>query len=284
MKLGSSIRRRRNGGGSSFSLAALLPKRFWKRGEKNGEGKGPWAFLKDPSTFGLLLLLAVVGFGGGYLISTRIIYPLPPPPGDLSPVPDLGGLGAEEALDSLRAGGLFLGAVDSLNHPSVPSGRIVGQSPLPGQLALTGDTVRVTLSVGLEQRPVPDVLRLAGHRAETILSTAGFVVTADSVDSDEPRGSVVDMSPEPGTEATVLREVHLSLSKGPEEFAMPRLLGLSEEAARSVLDSLGLVIEEVETRFRFGRDQGLVVEQEPQVDALVDEGTAVRLVVGRRGQ
>jgi beta-lactam-binding protein with PASTA domain len=281
MKLGSSIRRRRNGGGPSFSLSALIPKRF--RG-KNANGKRTWAFLKDPAVLGLLFLLAGIGFGGGYLISTRIIYPLPPPPGDLSPVPDLAGLGPEEAMDSLRVGGLFLGAVDSLNHPSVPLGRIVGQSPLPGQLALSGDTVSVTLSIGLEQRPIPDVLRLAGDRAEVILSTAGFVVMVDSVDSDEPRGSVVDMDPEPGTEATALMEVYLSLSKGPTEFGMPSLLGLSEEDARSVLDSLGLVIEDVETRFRFGRDQGLVVEQEPPADALVGEGTPVRLVVGRRGQ
>jgi beta-lactam-binding protein with PASTA domain len=71
---------------------------------------------------------------------------------------------------------------------------------------------------------------------------------------------------------------------GPPEFEMPLLLGLSEEQARSVLDSLGLILSEVETRFRFGRDQGLVVEQEPPASATIQEGASVRLVVGRRGQ
>jgi beta-lactam-binding protein with PASTA domain len=65
---------------------------------------------------------------------------------------------------------------------------------------------------------------------------------------------------------------------------MPLLLGLPEAQATSILDSLGLSLSEVETRFRFGRDQGLVVEQEPPAAAMVERGSAVRLVVGRRGR
>jgi len=92
------------------------------------------------------------------------------------------------------------------------------------------------------------------------------------------------MTPEPGTEATIPMDVHLSVSMGPPEFEMPLLLGLPEEHALSLLDSLGLNVGEVETRFRFGRDQGLVVEQEPPAATLIQEGSTVRLVVGRRGQ
>jgi len=65
---------------------------------------------------------------------------------------------------------------------------------------------------------------------------------------------------------------------------MPLLLGLREEEAVGILDSLGLALSEVETRFRFGRDQGLVVEQEPPATTLVERGSAVRLVVGRRSR
>ena len=92
------------------------------------------------------------------------------------------------------------------------------------------------------------------------------------------------MIPEPGTDATIPMDVHLLVSMGPPEFEMPLLLGLPEGQARAVADSLGLVVGDVETRFRFGRDQGLVVEQGPPAGTLVQEGSAVRLVVGRRGQ
>lgn len=280
MKLGSSIRRRRNGGRNRNKASG--PGWFRRIGAFIG-GPGRWAFLKSPGLLGLLVLLSVVGFGGGYLISTQMVYPLPPPPGDLFPVPDLHGQAVAVASDTLGTLGLALGTADSLTHPTIPEGHIVGQSPLPGQLAQDGDTVRVALSTGLERRAVPDVRGLPGRRARTILETAGFIVVLDSVDSDEPRGAVVRVSPEPGSVASVLSEVRLGVSNGPVEFDMPRLLGMPEERARAVLDSLGLVVGDLETRFRFGRDQGLVVEQDPGAGERVQEGAEVRLVVGRRG-
>jgi serine/threonine-protein kinase len=281
MKLGSSIRRRRGGGKKPFSLRALLSR---KKTTGSGQEEAWWRTLTDPRTLLALALLAVAGFGGGYLLSTRVLYPVPPPPENLTPVPDLSGATPQVAADTLAALGLALGSIDSLKHPSVPAGLILGQSPLPDQYALPEDTVRVAMSTGPEQRPVPDVLRLDAEWARTILETSGFVVTVDSIDSEDPRGGVVSMDPEPGTEATIPMDVRILVSMGPPEFEMPLLLGLQEEQARSILDSLGLILRGVETRFRFGRDQGMVVEQEPPAGTNVQEGADVRLVVGRRGQ
>jgi serine/threonine-protein kinase len=231
-----------------------------------------------------LAILAALGFSIGYLISTRVVYPLPPPPGDFFPVPDLSGELPEVAMDTLAALDLVIGSVDSLSHPILPEGRIVGQSPLPGQLSLPGDTIRIALSTGPEQRPVPDVMNLMGSWARTILETSGFLVTVDSVRSEESRGAVIAMSPEPGTEGTIPMEVRISVSLGPPEFEMPRLIGVSEEDARSTIEASGLILRDVQTRFRFGRDQGMVVDQDPPPGTMVREGAPVRLVVGRRGQ
>lgn len=274
MRLGSSIRRRRGGLGRSSA-------QWWERFTRRGTGL--FSFLSSPRFLGLLVLLVVLGFGGGYLLSTRLLFPPPPPPGDLVPVPDLSGETRDDAAGTLAALGLVLGSVDTLKHPTVPAGRILGQSPLPGQLSLMGDTVRVAMSTGPETRPVPDVLRLRADRAETVLESSGFSVSLDSVESEEPLGTLVGMDPEPGTEATLPFDVHLTVSTGPPLVEMPVLLGMEEEEAISVLDSLGFVVGGVETRFRFGRDQGLVVEQEPPARTLVPQGSAVRLVVGRRG-
>jgi beta-lactam-binding protein with PASTA domain len=280
MRLGSSIRRRRKGGRSGSIWNRVVPK--WIREDK--DGKSRWTFLKDPWTLGLLAALSVAGFAGGYLISTRVVYPPPPPPGDLFPVPDLTGQSPEAAADTLATLGLVLGAVDSMAHPGAPMGQIIGQSPLPGQLSLPGGSVRLALSTGPERRPVPDVLRLDGDRARVVLETSGFVVTVDSVESSDPRGRVMAMVPEPGAEAVIPAEVRLRVSMGPPEFEMPLVLDLPEAEARAILESRGLVVGDVETRFRFGRDQGMVVEQEPAASTMVQEGTIVRLVVGRRGE
>jgi eukaryotic-like serine/threonine-protein kinase len=225
----------------------------------------------------------MVGLAGGYLFSTRVLYPVPPPPGDLTSVPRLTGESLEEADRDLALAGLVRGVVDSLRHPTVPEGRILGQSPLPGQLSLVGDTVWLALSLGPERRAVPDVTRLRADRARTVLEAAGFTVVVDSVESTMPLGGVVAVVPPPGTETTIPREIRLSVSKGPAMVEVPLLLGMEEETASDLLVSLGLLVGEVETRFRFGRDQGLVVGQEPPAGTLVAEGSAVRLVVGRRG-
>jgi len=78
-------------------------------------------------------------------------------------------------------------------------------------------------------------------------------------------------------------EILLQVSTGPPLVPMPLLLGLDEGDAIAVLDSLGLTVGEIEEVFRFGRDQGVVVEQEPPADTPMERGSAVRLAVGRRG-
>jgi len=270
MKLGGSIRRRRPSG---------------RRSRDSGGGfLGRLEFFRDGRFLLGALGLAIVGFGGGYLISTQLLFPAPPPPGNVTPVPDLTGVTEASAADLLQAAGLTLGQVDSFRHPTVPEGMVVGQSPLPGQLSLVGDSIRIALSLGPEERPVPDVTRLRGDRAQTVLEASGFQVVVDSVESEMPRGAVVAMEPEAGTEATIPVEVLLNVSRGPPMVKMPVLLGLPEEEALEVLDSLGLVPGPIETRFRFGRDQGLVVEQEPAAETMVERGSAVHLVVGRRGR
>jgi serine/threonine-protein kinase len=239
--------------------------------------------LLTPRVLWLLAGASVVGLGAGYLVATRVVFPAPPPPGDLTAVPDLRGMVLQAAAGRLVEAGLELGAVDSLRHPSAVPGTVLGQSPLPGQLSLMGDSVRVSLSSGPERRAVPDVTRLRADRARTVLESAGFVVEVDSLESDLPAGAVISTEPGPGAEAAIPLRVRLTLSLGPPMVEVPLLLGLPQAEAIALLEEVGLVAGAVETRFRFGRDQGLVVEQEPPAATLVQKGTAVRLVVGGRG-
>lgn len=215
-------------------------------------------------------------------MATQVLFPAPRPPGDTAVVPVLWGQTLEGAGASLGVLGLVVGRVDSIQHPAVERGRVVGQSPLPGQLALRGDSVHLVVSSGPRRRPIPDVTRLTADRAVKVLEGAGFRVRVDSVESDLPRGRVLATLPPPGGQASLPQEVRLTVSLGPPLVEVPLLLGLPQEEAVAILEELGLVVGGVETRFRFGRDQGLVVEQDPQASTLVPKGFAVRLVVGRR--
>lgn len=256
MKLGSSLRRRRKG---TRRMSDRLRVAAWIAG------------------------MALVGFGIGYLLATRVLFPAPETPDDLVETPALLGLELTEARGALEEAGLVLASVDSMRHPSVHPGRILGQSPLPGQLTVPAGSVRLTLSRGPQRTLVPDVYSLRGPEALAVLEASGFRVAVDSVEDRLPKGSVVRVEPPPGTEVAVPTEVRLGISLGPALVDMPSLVGLQEEEAMQMLDSLGLVVSEVETRFRFGQNQGTVLEQEPAAETAVERGSAVRLVVARRG-
>lgn len=227
--------------------------------------------------------LALFGWFFGYGVATQLLFPAPPPPGDLFEIPDLRGLGLASAQERLEGSGLAMGSIDSLQHPSVTAGLILGQSPLPGQVARPETPVLVTVSTGPQRRSVPDVGGLDLSRARVVLETSGFIVEVDSAEAELARGRVVELSPAPGNVVALPAEVRLVVSTGPPTVLMPLVLGLQQGEAEQLLDSLGLVVTEIEEVFRFGRDQGVVVEQEPAADEELQRGSTVTLKVGRQG-
>lgn len=289
MKLGDSLGRRRgrrkggdrgpssgedsSGGGFSFDLRSLF-----------AEGRSLFPALRGRNLAIGIAVLALLGWIFGYGLATQVLFPAPPPPGDLVDVPDLRGLGFAGASERLVGVGLEVGVVDSLEHPSVPAGLVVGQAPLPGQVLRPESPVRVTVSAGPQTRSVPDVLSLDEDRARIVLETSGFVVSVDTVEAEEARGRVVSVDPSVGSAVAIPAEVELVVSAGPPVVTMPFVLGLDQAEAEMLLDSLGLVVSDVDEVFRFGRDQGVVVEQEPAADTELERGSPVRLVVGRRNQ
>lgn len=274
MRLGGSLRRHRGKGGRPGA-----ERRSGVPGRRVGDGgRFVWGRIAL-----WMVGLAFGGWFGGYLVATRILFPAPPPPTDLVQIPDVRGKGLVTAGELLSGAGLDLGAVDSLHHPSVQQGLILGQSPLPGQLAEPGTRIGVTESLGPQLRTVPDVRNVDADRARIVLETSGFVVSVDSVDAEVPRGRVTETVPPADDTVALPAEIQLAVSRGPPLVPMPLLLGMEEADALSVLDSLGLVVGQVDEVFRFGRDQGVVVEQEPPADTPMERGSAVRLSVGKRG-
>ena len=270
MRLGSSIRRRRFRSDGRFK---------WP-GKKRWLGIGRLNLSWDAGVVAGGVL--VLGFVLGYLVTTRLIFPLPALPRDLLEVPDVRGLDRAVALDLIESAGVHAAVTDSFRHPTALSGEVLGQTPLPGQLSTATDTVALTVSLGPVWRPVPDVVRLGLNSARTVLEASGFVVVVDTLLAELPEGQVVELSPEAGTEVALPMEVIVYVSAGPPLVPMPLLLGIEQANAEVRLDSLGFELAEIEYRFRFGRDQGVVFEQFPRPDSLVKPGSRVKLVIGSR--
>ena len=270
MRLGSSIRRRRFRSDGRFE---------WP-GEKRWLSLGPLNLSRDAVAVAGAVL--VVGLVFGYLVTTRLLFPMPSRPQDLFEVPDVRGLDRVMALDMMERAGVRAAVTDSFRHPTALRDEVLGQSPLAGQLSTATDTVALTVSLGPVRRPVPDVVRLSLSAARTVLEASGFIVVEFQLLAELPAGQVVEVLPEAGTEVDLPMEVMVLVSTGPPLVPMPLLLGIEQANAEVLLDSLEFELTEIEYRFRFGRDQGRVVEQFPPADSLVAPGSRVRLVVGRR--
>lgn len=274
MRLGSSIGRRRPARGGRGKRRPTGKKR--RPGSRRRRPAGAFRRVLR----GTVLLAAM--FGLGYVVATRALFPVPAPPPDLVGVPDLIGLDVEDAVGRAEAAGLALGAVDSMYHPSAATGSILGQSPLPGQLALPGAAIEFAISLGPEHRAVPDMIGQREQRARVLLGANGFSVAVEAVEDEEPAGEVVAMEPEAGTGVTLPFEVRLAISLGPPVVEMPFLLGQSEEEALLLLDSLGLFVTEIQLDAIRGIDPGVVIEQDPPPASTVELGSDVRLVIGDR--
>ncbi|MFC6286995.1 Stk1 family PASTA domain-containing Ser/Thr kinase [Nocardioides sp. GCM10027113] len=81
-----------------------------------------------------------------------------------------------------------------------PAGQVLQTDPAPGESVPEGSTVTVIYSDGPEE--VPDVVGLQRQEAEQTLRDAGFEPrVVETTDTDEPKGTVVDQSPQGGEEA-----------------------------------------------------------------------------------
>src|SRR5262249_22171413 len=79
--------------------------------------------------------------------------------------------------------------------PRQPPGPGAGQDAPPGQTIVKGSKVRINVSSGPADVPVPSVIGMPFDQASAALQNQGFAVSRVNVDSDQPAETVVDQSP-----------------------------------------------------------------------------------------
>jgi serine/threonine-protein kinase len=180
---------------------------------------------------------------------------------------------AERALDDA---GLTLGDVEEEASQDVPRGRVISQTPDPGDFLAPGDPVDILVSTGNPEVVVPDVLGASRAQARQELEDLGLRVRTEEEASDEEAGIVIDTDPRPATNVSVGSVVTLFYSDGPEE--VPSVLGLSRQEATRELRRAGFEVSvslDPETR----AEKGTVLEQSPEAFTEQPAGTTVVITV-----
>lgn len=164
------------------------------------------------------------------------------------------------------------------------SGLVLGQNPDPGRsMMITPDGIQVELSVstGMVFNPVPDVVNKDYREAANLLQQAGFLVDIENAVSDTvPKDYVINTSPIAGEQLSSGSTVYVTVSTGSSVayVQMPNLIGLSEEAAISKLESCGLSFGS-SNYVRSDLDAGTVIGQSIDAFTEIEEHSKIQLRV-----
>jgi eukaryotic-like serine/threonine-protein kinase len=214
---------------------------------------------------------------GARIRTTGTVTLVPSKGPELIAIPPVTGLSQQAAVKELREVG-FEVEIKRAFDDEVDAGKVIDQSPAADLELEKGQTVTITVSRGPELVVVPNV---AGQDAETATATLqnlGFVVgKAQEFSAQEPKGDVIRTEPAAGENVPKGSEVTLVVSKGPETFPMPSVIGMDAGAARDRLEGLGLRVREVQVPGSIGNQ---VVGQEPDAGTTVEQGQEVTIFVG----
>ena len=196
-----------------------------------------------------------------------------------SKVPDVRGLPLADAISRLADRNLKAD-VHSV-HSDKPEGTITAQSPSPGDVVVQGSKVRINVSQGPKPISVPNVIGQPYANAASALQGAGFSVAKEEVESDQPKGNVVDQTPSAGSEAPLGSKITLRVSKGPTTTVVPDVTSLDSDTATSTLEGSGFKVTVHDTDVFDPSQDGVVLSQEPAADTQAKPGSKVVITVGR---
>ena len=129
-------------------------------------------------------------------------------------VPDLVGMSQDQARSALKAVGLELGNVTTVDSDK-DKDRIVSQDPETGSKVKKGTTIAVSISTGkAAQVEIPTVVGISREDAEAQLKALGLTVTVEEVSGSQPSGQVTAGEPGEGSKVDKNSTVKLKVSKG----------------------------------------------------------------------
>ena len=229
----------------------------------------------------LLKWVLITGFAcfvGGYLLMTLIFFP-----GfgrsAIVTVPDLTGRTSGQASRALDRAGLELLRGGSLPNPRVRRGRVLMQTPLPGEEVARGTQVRIVFSAGPEMRQVPAVTGLSRTDAIGLLQRHGYRVAIQNVRDRKEEGTLLGLRPAAGAQAAVGSVVTMVISAGPPVVLVPSVVGMERGAAAARLQAGGFELGRVSYDPSSLEPEGVVVAQAPAAGDSLRMGSSVRVTL-----
>ena len=196
---------------------------------------------------------------------------------NLPQLPNVVGLTPAEAQAVLSA---YVVTISRAFDGRIPKDRVASQIPLATTRVQKGSGVVLTISDGPGNTVVPiDLEGMSLIDARGSLAAVGLLVSStEAVPSDQPQGTVLKVTPEPGSTITAGSGVVLQIASG--EITVPSLIGTDALQAKTILVQEGFLVREVEG-YDANQPIGVVIRQAPDGGTTQTIGKSVTITINK---
>jgi eukaryotic-like serine/threonine-protein kinase len=238
--------------------------------EEPQPGRSIWPWL-------LALGLIIAGGIGGWFLYTKIQDQI----NSNKPiaVPDVTLLARPLAVAKIKEQGLVPRVVTASND-TVPKGQVSDENPGGGSKVARGSTVTLTVSTGVAQVKVPNVVGQDVNQAVATLAGLGLNPNIVRVFSTAQTDTVTAQQPHAGDQVPKGESVRINVSRGAKPVQVPDVTGQPFANAKSALQGQGFKVQRVDVQ----SDQypkNVVVASDPPAGSSVAKGATVTLSVSK---
>jgi len=177
-------------------------------------------------------------------------------------MPETVGLTESAARTELQARALIVN-VSYENHPTIPPGQVIRQTPSSGAMVHVGGAVSIVISSGEHIAIVPSMSGMTRASAEAALTNVGFNFMVSLQHHDTvPAGHVITQSHVAGSSQPTSATIGLIVSMGQEVFPIVNQVGRDRQSAVLALSNAGFIVD-VSTDHSNTVLEGNVISQSP---------------------
>lgn len=158
---------------------------------------------------------------------------------------------------------------------------VLSQDPPPAKRIIKGGIITVSLSLGPERYPVPDVVGLeaSAARGDIEATKLKFKQGTGKYSDSVPQGVVISTDPKAATELKPGETVTVVVSKGRAPISVPDFKGRNINEARSEAQRLGLIV--VEQYKDNDQPTDTIIDQSPKPGTGAEKDDEIKLVVSK---
>ena len=199
-------------------------------------------------------------------------------------VPNVVGVGLEQARELLKGRGLLISIAEERDDPARAPGSIVAQNPLAGSESQPRTTVQVAIARAVSTVIVPPLAGLKPDEAARQLTSKGLQLGPEKSAASEAvaPGLVAGSEPAAGSPVAPSAAVSLVIASAAGK-PVPKVVGRSLTRAKRLLEEAGFKVGKTVYRYDPCCGEYIILRQTPAEGAAAAPGSTIDLIVNEPG-